>query len=94
MKKNILYLIAASLCVMFIAGCDKFLDTKSLTKKDTSNFPMNETDAIQMVNGIYVMMNNNLADPEEDPFFIFDIASDDRLGAAASPTSAPRASTG
>ena len=80
MKKNILYLIAASLCVMFIAGCDKFLDTKSLTKKDTSNFPMNETDAIQMVNGIYVMMNNNLADPEEDPFFIFDIASDDRLG--------------
>ena len=80
MKKNILYLIAASLCVMFLAGCDDFLDTQSLTKKDTSNFPMNETDAIQMVNGIYVMMNNNLADPEEDPFFIFDIASDDRLG--------------
>ena len=80
MKKTILYLIAASLCVMFLGGCDKFLDTQSLTKKDTSNFPMNETDAIQMVNGIYVMMNNNLADPEEDPFFIFDIASDDRLG--------------
>ena len=80
MKKNILYLIAASLFVMFLAGCDNFLDTKSLTKKDTSNFPMNETDATQMVNGIYVMMNNNLADPEEDPFFIFDIASDDRLG--------------
>ena len=80
MKKNILYLIAASLFVMFLAGCDDFLDTKSLTKKDTSNFPMNETDATQMVNGIYVMMNNNLADPEEDPFFIFDIASDDRLG--------------
>ena len=80
MKKNIFYLIAASLFVMFLAGCDDFLDTKSLTKKDTSNFPMNETDATQMVNGIYVMMNNNLADPEEDPFFIFDIASDDRLG--------------
>ena len=80
MKKNILYLIAASLFVLFLAGCDDFLDTKSLTKKDTSNFPMNETDATQMVNGIYVMMNNNLADPEEDPFFIFDIASDDRLG--------------
>jgi hypothetical protein len=25
-------------------------------------------------------MNMNLADPEEDPFFVFDIASDDRLG--------------
>ena len=33
-----------------------------------------------MVNGIYAVMNRNLADPEEDPFFIFDIASDDRLG--------------
>ena len=80
MKKKIFYLIAASLCILSLAGCDGFLDTQSLTKKDTSNFPMNETDAIQMVNGIYVMMNNNLADPEEDPFFIFDIASDDRLG--------------
>jgi hypothetical protein len=48
--------------------------------KDTSNFPLNETDAFQMVNGIYAVMNRNLADPEEDPFFIFDIASDDRLG--------------
>jgi hypothetical protein len=48
--------------------------------KDTSNFPVNETDAFQMVNGIYSVMNRNLADPEEDPFFIFDIASDDRLG--------------
>ena len=80
MKKNIFYLIAASLCVMFLSGCDDFLDTQNLTKKDTSNFPVNETDAIQMVNGIYSVMNRNLADPEEDPFFIFDIASDDRLG--------------
>ena len=80
MKKNILYLIAATLCVMFLAGCDDFLDTQNLTKKDTSNFPLNETDAFQMVNGIYSVMNRNLADPEEDPFFIFDIASDDRLG--------------
>ena len=80
MKKNIFYLIAAFLCILSLAGCDAFLDTQSLTMKDTSNFPRNETDAFQMVNGIYVMMNNNLADPEEDPFFIFDIASDDRLG--------------
>jgi hypothetical protein len=65
---------------MFLAGCDDFLDTQNLTKKDTSNFPMNETDAIQMVNGIYTIMNLNLANPEEDPFFVFDIASDDRLG--------------
>ena len=80
MKKNILYLIATAACLLTLGACDDFLDTQSLTKKDTSNFPLNETDATQMVNGIYVMMNNNLANPEQDPFFIFDIASDDRLG--------------
>ncbi len=78
MKKIFIYCLSA-LCVI-LAGCDDFLDTESLTMKDTSNFPINETDAVQMVNGIYSVMNRNLADPEEDPFFIFDIASDDRLG--------------
>ena len=79
MKKYIFF-IASALGMMLLGGCDKFLDTQNLTKKDTSNFPVNETDAFQMVNGIYSVMNRNLADPEEDPFFIFDIASDDRLG--------------
>ena len=80
MKQKIKYLLAAVMCVMFLAACDDFLDTENLTMKDTANFPINETDATQMVNGIYSVMNRNLADPEEDPFFIFDIASDDRLG--------------
>ena len=40
MKKNILYLIAASLCVMFLAGCEKFLDTQSYTKKNDGIFPV------------------------------------------------------
>ena len=79
MKKYIFF-IAAALGMMLLGGCDKYLDTQNLTKKDTSNFPVNETDAIQMVNGIYTVMNLNLGDPEEDPFFVFDIASDDRLG--------------
>jgi hypothetical protein len=80
MKKNMIYIVASVMCVMLLGSCDEFLDTENLTMKDTSNFPINETDAIQMVNGIYSVMNRNLADPEEDPFFIFDIASDDRLG--------------
>ena len=66
--------------IVLACSCDDFLDTENLTMKDTSNFPVNETDAVQMVNGIYSVMNRNLADPEEDPFFIFDIAGDDRLG--------------
>ena len=79
MLKLFNFCIAVSAMLM-VAGCDDFLDTKNLKMKDTSNFPVNETDAIQMVNGIYSVMNRNLADPEEDPFFVFDIASDDRLG--------------
>lgn len=80
MKKNIINIIASALCVLLLGSCEDFLDTENLTMKDTSNFPVSETDATQMVNGIYSVMNRNLADPEEDPFFIFDIASDDRLG--------------
>ena len=78
--KTIYQLICAIFVICGFCACEDFLDTDNLTMKDTSNFPVNETDAIQMVNGIYSAMNRNLADPEEDPFFIFDIASDDRLG--------------
>jgi hypothetical protein len=78
--KTIYQLICAICVICGFCACEDFLDTDNLTMKDTSNFPVNETDAIQMVNGIYSAMNRNLADPEEDPFFIFDIASDDRLG--------------
>ena len=80
MKKNLLYMICAICAICGLCACEDFLDTDNLTKKDTSNFPISESDAVQMVNGIYAAMNRNLADPEEDPFFIFDIASDDRLG--------------
>ena len=80
MKKNFLFIIAAAACLLLIGGCDDFLDTQSLTKKNTSNFPINETDAIQMVNGIYGVMNSNIKNITEDPFMLFDLASDDRLG--------------
>lgn len=75
-RRTLLILVSVSA----LTGCESFLDTQSLTKKDTSNFPSNETDARQMVTGIYTVMNNNLEDPESDPFYVFDLASDDRLG--------------
>ena len=40
MKKHILYLMVSVVCLL-LAGCDDFLDTESLTKKNTSNFPIN-----------------------------------------------------
>ena len=77
--KKIFYIIA-SLAFFTFAGCDNFLDSESLTMKNTGNFPKTETDAQQMVTGIYTVMNNNITDPESEPFFIFEIAGDDRLG--------------
>ncbi len=78
--KKILYISAIILSALCFAACDNFLDTESLTKKNTGNFPINETDAKQMVAGIYAVMNDNLADPECDPFYVFEMAGDDRLG--------------
>ncbi len=78
--KKIIYIASAILCVTLLGSCDNFLDTDSLTKKNTSNFPLSETDAEQMVTGIYTVMNNNLENPDQDPFFMFELAGDDRLG--------------
>ena len=76
--KNIGYIIVTSL--LLLAGCESFLDTENYTKKDTSNFPSTESDAIQMVTGIYSTMNNALISPEDNPFYISELAGDDRLG--------------
>ncbi len=78
--KKIFKIALVCIGTAFLAGCDSFLDTQNLTKKDTSNFPRSVTDAEQMIAGIYASMNNNLSDPESDPFFIFELAGDDRLG--------------
>ncbi|MCF0165675.1 MAG: RagB/SusD family nutrient uptake outer membrane protein [Bacteroidales bacterium] len=78
--KNILKYI---ICIAFVASsvsCEKFLDSKNLTKKDTSNFPTTATDAEQLVIGIYTAMNQSLSDPESYPFYVYEEASDDRLG--------------
>lgn len=78
--KKIFKLSALVLGGMCLVGCEDFLDTESLTKKNTGNFPQTEVDAQQMIAGIYTIMNNNLEDPESDPFYVFELAGDDRLG--------------
>ena len=78
--KRLNMIFALLLSAGVFIGCDSFLDTENLTKKDTSNFPKSEVDAKQMVTGIYTVMNNGLTDPESDPFFVFELAGDDRLG--------------
>lgn len=76
--KKLLYSVAVSL--VMLTACESFLDSENLTKKDTSNFPSTEIDAVQMVTGIYSTLNNALIVPEDNPFYTYEMASDDRLG--------------
>ena len=55
--KNILKLAAIFALVFSFASCESFLDTTNYWSKDSSNFPVNATDADQMLAGIY----NNLS---------------------------------
>lgn len=76
MKKYI-FIIA---CLPLLFSCNDFLDTENLTKKDTSSFPSTEADAEEMVTGIYSVMNNAVQNPDSYPFYVFEMAGDDRLG--------------
>lgn len=73
------YLLAAFTAIAFI-GCEDFLDTENLTKKTSASFPKTQDDAVFMVTGIYSTLNNAVQEPDENPFYVWEMASDDRLG--------------
>ncbi|MBN2175782.1 MAG: RagB/SusD family nutrient uptake outer membrane protein [Bacteroidales bacterium] len=76
MKKLIYYLFAG----LLLWGCEDFLDTDPLTDKTSANFPQTAADAEQMMAGIYTIMNNTQHQVDRSPFFIWEVASDDKLG--------------
>ena len=55
--KTIIKSTAVLMAIMLLAGCEAFLYTESYTERNTGNFPSSETDAIQLVTGIYSTMN-------------------------------------
>jgi hypothetical protein len=75
--KNLLYFALGALA---LTGCEDFLDTQNLTKKDTSNFPANVKDVEQQVVSIYNTLNTAVADPQCTYFYAAELASDDRFG--------------
>ncbi len=77
--KNLLYIGIAATSLLFMS-CEDFLDSKNLTKKDTSNYPETVTDAEQMLTGIYSNLNYASADPQFTFFYAAELASDDRFG--------------
>lgn len=66
--------------VCMLMGCESFLDTDNLTKKDTSNFPETEADIDMLIAATYQTIVQIA--PLNNPFFMSDLASDDRFGGA------------
>lgn len=77
--KNLLYICITAASLLLIS-CEDFLDTKNLTKKDTSNYPQTVTDAKQMITGIYADLSYGAASPQTSFFYAAELASDDRFG--------------
>ena len=61
-------------------GCESFLDTDNLTKKDSSSFPKTEADVNMLIAATYQTIVQIA--PLNNPFFMSDLASDDRFGGA------------
>jgi hypothetical protein len=74
--------IAALAVLAFsFASCESFLDTTNYWSKDSSNFPVNATDAEQMLAGIYNNLNVSIGNNVHVNHFLWSVAaSDDALG--------------
>ena len=75
--KKIIYFIVA---LVITTSCEDFLDTKNLTKQDTSNWPMTVSDAQQALTGIYSALSMSSSAPIATAFYAAEIAGDDRFG--------------
>lgn len=77
--KKIVYIVFVVITVL-LASCENFLDTESLTQKNTSNYPKTLTDAKQVLAGIYNNLSVTNAAPASSFLFYSELASDDRFG--------------
>lgn len=76
--KKIFSIFTAIFLLVGLTGCENFLDTQNLTKKDTSNYPQTPEDAEQLLTGVYAMLGR--AEPLGFTFFISEIMSDNCFG--------------
>ena len=83
---NKIFKIAAlAALTLSFASCESFLDSTNYWSKDSSNFPVNATDAEQMLAGIYNNLNSAIGADDGGnvghDYFLWSIASsDDALG--------------
>ena len=79
--KNIFKIAAVAVLSLSLASCESFLDTTNYWSKDSSNFPVNATDAEQMLAGIYNNLNISIGNDVHKNHFLWSLASsDDCLG--------------
>ena len=80
---NIKTILCGAVTAAILTGCsESFLDTDNLTSKDSSNFPANVNDANEIITGIYRPVMGDCDAPQNNPLFIAELMSDERLGAA------------
>lgn len=80
MKNYLKFILTVSCAAVAFSGCEKFLDTESYTTRNTSNFPSSETDAIQLVTGVYAALNGSVYEPSASYWMAAMIASDECYG--------------
>lgn len=87
MKKNIMFVCFVIALGLFV-GCQDFLQTESYTKKTSGNFPQNEEDVFAMVTAAYAAQCDYDKVQQVHPYFISEMASDDRLGGGGNASTA------
>ncbi len=78
---KIIYILFGALITILMSGCNDFLSTDNLTKKNNSNFPKTEDDAEEALTGAYSMLRMMTnGDEGQNIFVVSEILSDDRFG--------------
>ncbi|MCD7975997.1 MAG: RagB/SusD family nutrient uptake outer membrane protein [Tannerellaceae bacterium] len=75
--KKILYLVT---CLLVFASCEDFLDTDNYVKKNTGNWPISESDAEELLTGVYATLADVTTNAADSYFYLAELASDERFG--------------
>ena len=79
MKKYI-YIAAIALAAVTLTGCEDLLDSENFIESNTGNFPASPADAEKQLTAVYATLNQAMATPTANYFYVSEVACDDRFG--------------
>lgn len=79
--RKINILAAAACLALTFASCDNQLDVTDYIQPNTGNFPAAKSDVNKELNGAYATLNAYCNDPLQNPYFVWDLMSDEQNGA-------------